>query len=101
MVICWLVQGISKRLCRQACLDLRVTFVIMTFYEKYPQLQEKAFLTQMLTETVFTTMSLEDQQVPKNKIEEIVSFLLSNRELEMSKLKTNQVFKHTFSALDF
>ena len=49
----------------------------MTFYEKYPQLQEKAFLTQMLTETVFTTMSLEDQQVPKDKVEEIVLSLLS------------------------
>jgi len=37
----------------------------MTFYEKYPQLKERAFLTEMLTETVFATMSLEDQQVPK------------------------------------
>jgi len=44
----------------------------MTFYEKYPQLQEKAFLTQMLTETVFTTMSLENQHVPKEKVQQIV-----------------------------
>ncbi len=63
----------------------------MTFFEKYPQLQEKAFLIQMLTDTVFATMSLEDQQVPRNKVESIVSSLLSSRDLEMSKLNGNQV----------
>jgi hypothetical protein len=62
----------------------------MTFYEKYPQLQEKAFLTQMLTETVFTTMSLEDQQVAKDRVEEIILSLLSDDKLEISKLSGNQ-----------
>ena len=62
----------------------------MTFYEKYPQLQEKAFLTQMLTETVFTTMSLEDHQVPKDKVQEIVLSLLANNKLESPKLNGNQ-----------
>ena len=63
----------------------------MTFYEKYPQLQEKAFLTQMLTETVFTTMSLEDQQVSKDKVEEIVLSLLSDDKLESIKFNGNQI----------
>ena len=63
----------------------------MTFYEKYPQLKEKAFLAEMLTETVFTTMSLEDQQVPKAKVHKIVLSLLLNDELERSKLNGNQI----------
>lgn len=63
----------------------------MTFYEKYPQLKEKAFLTQMLTETVFTTMSLEDQQVSKDKVEEIVLSLLSDDKLEGIQLNRNQI----------
>lgn len=62
----------------------------MTFYEKYPQLQDKAFLTRMLTETVFTTMSLEDQQVSKDKVEKIVLSLLSDEKLESSKFFRNQ-----------
>jgi hypothetical protein len=72
-------------------LKFRVSLFAMTFYEKYPQLQEKAFLTQMLTETVFTTMSLEDQQVPKDKVQKIVVSLLSDEELERAKLNGNQV----------
>lgn len=63
----------------------------MTFYEKYPQLQEKGFLAQVLTETVFTTMSLEDQQVPKQKVKEIVLSLLAEQELKLAQLKSNQV----------
>ena len=63
----------------------------MTFYEKYPQLKDKAFLTQMLTETVFTTMSLEDQQVPKDTVEAIVLSLLSDDKLENTKFIRNQV----------
>lgn len=63
----------------------------MTFYEKYPQLKEKSFLTVMLTETVYATMSLEDQQVPKEKIEEIVKSLLLNEDLECSKFSRNQI----------
>jgi hypothetical protein len=44
----------------------------MKFFEKYPQLKEKEFLTKILADTVFSTMSLEDQQVEKLKIEEMV-----------------------------
>jgi len=58
----------------------------MTFYEKYPQLKEKESLTQILVETVFTTMSLENQQVPKKKVEEIVLSLLADQELKSSQI---------------
>jgi hypothetical protein len=64
--------------------------LVMTFYEKYPQLKEKTFLIQILTETVFTTMSLEDQQVPKDRVQEIVLSVLANEELERSKFNGNQ-----------
>jgi len=49
----------------------------MKFYEKYPQLKEKGFLAQMLTNTVFSTMSLENQQVSLPKVEEIIGKPLS------------------------
>lgn len=62
----------------------------MTFYEKYPQLQEKGFLTDVLTETVFSTMSLEDQQVSKAKVEEIVLALLADEELKRGQLNVNK-----------
>lgn len=62
----------------------------MTFYEKYPQLQEREFLAQVLTETVYTTMSLEDQQVPKDKVEEIVLSLLTEQELKRTQFQSNQ-----------
>lgn len=52
----------------------------MTFFEKYPQLQDRAFLVQLLTDTVYTTMSLEGQQVPKQKVERIVLALLDGPE---------------------
>jgi hypothetical protein len=54
----------------------------MKFYEKYPQLKEKEFLTQVLTDTVFSTMSLEDQEVPGPKVEEIILSLLNEEELK-------------------
>ena len=63
----------------------------MKFYDKYPQLKEKGFLAQMLTNTVFSTMSLEDQQVPKLKVEEIVLSLLKEQELKGSQFFTNQI----------
>ena len=62
----------------------------MTFVEKYTQLQDRAFLSAMLTETVFATMSLEDQQVPKTTIQEIVENILAAKGLETSQLNFNQ-----------
>jgi len=63
----------------------------MKFYDKYPQLKEKGFLAQMLTNTVFSTMSLEGQQVSKPKVEEIVLSLLNEQELKGSQFFTNQI----------
>jgi len=52
----------------------------MKFYEKYPQFRDKAFLKNMLVNTVYTTMALEDQEVPKPKVEEMVERLLKEKE---------------------
>ena len=52
----------------------------MRFYDKYPQLKEKGFLSKILTDNVFSTMSLEDQQVSLPKVRKIVSSLLKESE---------------------
>ncbi|MDR7369719.1 hypothetical protein [Flavobacterium aquidurense] len=54
----------------------------MKFYEKYPQLKDKNFLSRILVNTVFSTMSLEDQQVSKIKIIKIVETILEEKEIE-------------------
>ena len=64
--------------------------MVMTFYEKYPQLQDKGFLTEVLTKTVFATMALEDQQVPKAKVEEIILALLADEQLKTNQFYLNQ-----------
>jgi hypothetical protein len=63
----------------------------MKFYEKYPQLKEKEFLAQVLTKTVFSTMYLENQQVPVSRVEEIILSLLSEHELKGSQFFSNQI----------
>lgn len=63
----------------------------MTFYEKYPQLLEKRYLTELLTETVFSTMSLEGQQVSKAKVQEIVLALLYEQDLKRVQLNINKL----------
>ena len=62
----------------------------MKFYDKYPQLKEKGFLAQVLTNTVFSTMSLENQQVSLPKVEEIVLSLLKEQELKGDHFFSNQ-----------
>ena len=62
----------------------------MRFYEKYPQLKEKVFLTEVLTNTVFSTMSLENQQVSMSKVKEIVLSLLKEQELKGGQFFSNQ-----------
>jgi len=57
------------------------------FYDKYPQLQKEDFLLQLLTDTVYTTMSLENQSVPRPKVRQIISSLLKEE-----TLKGNQFF---------
>ena len=54
----------------------------MKFNEKYPQLKEKEFLSELLVNTVFSTMALEDQEVLRSKVQEIVQYLLNRRELK-------------------
>lgn len=54
----------------------------MKFYEKYPQLKQKDFLSKVLVDTVFSTMSLENQQVSKIKIIKIVDSILKEKELK-------------------
>jgi hypothetical protein len=61
----------------------------MKFFEKYPQLTEKEFLTKILTDTVFSTMSLEDQQVEKSKVEEVVVSLLREEESKGTQFFAN------------
>jgi hypothetical protein len=61
----------------------------MKFFEKYPQLQKKEFLTQILTDTVYSTMSLEDQHVEKSKVKQIVIELLKEEELKGNQFFTN------------
>lgn len=63
----------------------------MKFYDKYPQLKEKKFLAQLLTNTVFSTMSLENQQVSMSKVKEIVLSLLKEQELKGSHFFSGQV----------
>jgi hypothetical protein len=63
----------------------------MKFYDKYPQLKEKKFLTRVLTDTVFSTMLLEDQEVPKERVEEIVLSLLKEEELKGHQFFSDQV----------
>lgn len=61
----------------------------MKFYEKYPQLKNKTFLSKVLTDTVFSTMSLEDQQVSKSKVVKIVDTILKEKELKGNQFFTN------------
>lgn len=62
----------------------------MKFYEKYPQLQQKQFLAKLLTETIFSTMSLENQQVAKSHVAKIVQNILKNEESKGGQFFTDQ-----------
>mgnify|MGYP007088041889 CR=1 FL=1 len=61
----------------------------MKFYDKYPKLKQKAFLSKVLTNTVFSTMSLEDQKVAKSKVGKIVDEILKEKELKGNQFFTN------------
>ncbi|MWB93871.1 hypothetical protein GON26_05825 [Flavobacterium sp. GA093] len=62
----------------------------MKFYEKYPQLKQKDFLSKVLVNTVFSTMSLENQQVPKIRIIKIVDAVLKEKELKGTAFFTKE-----------
>jgi len=51
----------------------------MKFYEKHPQLKQKTFVKSS-SNTVFSTMSLENQQVSKITIIKIVDSILKEKE---------------------
>ena len=65
----------------------------MTFYEKYKQLQNEAFLTKLLTDTVYSTMCLEDQEVSKPKVNEIVLSALKEQQLKGFQFLPDQTVK--------
>jgi hypothetical protein len=62
----------------------------MTFLEKYPQLQDKAYLAEVITESVYATMALEEQTVPKPRVREIIESILKERTLIGGKFVSNQ-----------
>lgn len=62
----------------------------MKFYEKFPQLKEKKVLVELLTSTVFSTMSLENQEVSMPKVKEIVLSLLKEQELKGRQFFSDQ-----------
>jgi hypothetical protein len=62
----------------------------MKFYDKYPKLKEKQFLSEILASTVFSTMSLEDQQVSMDKIKAIVFNLLQEQESKGNQFFSDQ-----------
>ena len=61
----------------------------MKFYEKYPQLKDRAFLTKVLTDTIYSTMALEDQTIEETRVEELVKSLLHDAELKGPQFFSN------------
>lgn len=61
----------------------------MKFSDKYPQLKERQFLANLLSKSVFSTMSLEDQTVAMSKIVEIVTQILTEKESKSGQLFTD------------
>jgi hypothetical protein len=62
----------------------------MNFYDKYPQLKNENFLLKLITDNVFATMSLEDQSLPRPKVQQIVSALLKEQILKGSQFFINK-----------
>ena len=65
----------------------------MTFYEKYKQLQNEAFLAKLLTDTVYSTMCLENQEVSKPRVNEIVLSALKEEKSKGLQFLSNQTIK--------
>jgi hypothetical protein len=66
------------------------TFAMMTFYEKYSQLKDKKFLEQLITNSVYATMCLENQEVSKPKVNEIVLSQLADANLKGLQFLSNK-----------
>lgn len=54
----------------------------MRLYEKYKQLQNESYLIEQITNSVYATMQLEDQGLPKQKIREIVKSVVRENQLK-------------------
>lgn len=54
----------------------------MSFYDKYPQLKQRDFLFELLSETIYATMALEDQTVAMDEVNKIVAKAIANQELK-------------------
>ena len=63
----------------------------MKFYEKYPQLRDRAFLSEMLADTVYSTMALENQEVSEEKVREIIEGIIKDEELKGSQFFIDKV----------
>ena len=61
----------------------------MKLYEKYSQLRNRSFLLSLVSQDVFATMQLEDQGLPKKKIDEIVLSVLKELELKGRKFSAD------------
>jgi len=61
----------------------------MRFLDKYPKLKEQQFLTELLTNTVYATMALENQQLEETKVRQIVIDLLNPEKSKSDELTLN------------
>lgn len=62
----------------------------MTFYEKYPQLQDKAFVTEMLSGSVYATVALENEEVSGKKVRDMAKGILSEVGAEPDQFLLNE-----------
>lgn len=65
----------------------------MTFYDKYIQLRDEAFLSKLITDTVYATMYLENQEVSKPKVNEIVLHAIKEQQLKDLQFLSDQNIK--------
>ncbi|MGC4130349.1 MAG: hypothetical protein QM564_12525 [Bergeyella sp.] len=59
----------------------------MKFFEKYPALNQRETLMNILEKNLYATMALENQKIPKAKIRKIVAGILDK------KSKSDKVFR--------
>ena len=62
----------------------------MKLYEKYKQFQNESYLLEQVTNSVYATMQLENQGLPKQKIQEIVLSVIKENRLKGSELFVDQ-----------
>ena len=62
----------------------------MKLYEKYKQLQNETYLLEQITNSVYATMQLENQGLPKQEVREIVLAAIKEYQLKGSQFFVNQ-----------